>query len=320
MNSSPHMPPPPAAIKIAVAVNPRAAFAGTRRESPGRTGDNVVARLREAGHSVSVLRRRNYQALQEAVDSAITAGAQALVVVGGDGMVHLGVNALAGRTAANGAPIPLGIIPAGTGNDAARGLGLDHRDPAAAVERFLSACQGRPRTVDLGRIDRAGEAPVWFMGALSAGFDALVNERANNWTWPRGPMRYNLAILRELAFLKPLSYALTVDGQARTQQAMLISVSNGTSIGGGMMITPDARYDDGRLDLFVVSPLSRLKFLRVFPLVFSGRHTGWDEVHIERVSEVVIDSPGLVGYADGERMGSLPLTVQVDPGALALWV
>ena len=96
----------------------------------------VVARLRGAGHEVTVLRRRDYQALAEAVDAEIAAGAQALVVVGGDGMVHLGVNALAGKD------IPLGIIPAGTGNDAARGLGLDPKDPEAAVDHFLKACQG----------------------------------------------------------------------------------------------------------------------------------------------------------------------------------
>ena len=168
--------------------------------------------------------------------------------------------------------------------------------------------------MDLGRIERAGQAPVWFMCALSAGFDALVNERANGWRWPRGPMRYNLAILRELATLKPLHYSLVVDGVVRRQQAVLISVSNGVSIGGGMKITPDAKYDDGLLDLFVVSPVSRLTFLRIYPLVFSGRHTSHPVVAIERVTEVSMTPPGLVAYADGERMGPLPATVTVDPG------
>jgi diacylglycerol kinase (ATP) len=161
---------------------------------------------------------------------------------------------------------------------------------------------------------------VWFICAFSAGFDAAVNERANGWRWPRGPMRYNLAILRELAVLKPLTYTLVVDGQARRHQAVLISVSNGTSIGGGMKITPKARYDDGRLDLFALSPVSRLKFLRIFPLVFSGRHTQRPEVRIEQVAEVVIDSPGVIAYADGERIGPLPAVVKVDPGAVLLWI
>ena len=312
-----HTGPDPAAhtaLNIAVAVNPRAAFGGNRKKSPGNTGEMVVARLRDAGHHVTVLRRRDYAALQEAVDAEIAAGTHAVVVVGGDGMVHLAANALAHTN------IPLGIIPAGTGNDAARGLGLDPQNASAAVEHFIRRCQQPPRTVDLGRIDRDGQDPVWFMGAFSAGFDALVNERANGWRWPHGPMRYNLAILRELALLKPLHYLVRVDGVARRQPAVLIAVSNGTSLGGGMKITPDAKYDDGWLDLFVVSPLPRRTFLRIFPLVFSGRHTGHPAVAIERVREVVFDAPTLVAYADGERVGALPATVSVDPGALQLWV
>ncbi|WP_082369367.1 diacylglycerol/lipid kinase family protein [Arthrobacter sp. ERGS1:01] len=315
--TTPPLPGPPQArariLSIAVAVNPRAAFGGRRSNTTGQVGDMAVERLRAAGHTVTVLRRRNYAELRDAVLAALDSGAQALLVVGGDGMVHLGVNALAGRS------IPLGIIPAGTGNDAARGLGLDPKDPAAAVEHFLKAAQGEPRALDLGRIDRDGNGPVWFMCALSAGFDALVNERANGWRWPHGPMRYNLAILRELATLKPLSNSLVVDGVPRQERAVLISVSNGPSIGGGMKITPDARTDDGLLDLFIVAPVSRLTFLRIYPLVYSGRHTGHPVVSIERVTSVDMDSAGLVAYADGERIGSLPATVRVDPGALRVW-
>ncbi|WP_104089588.1 diacylglycerol kinase family protein [Arthrobacter sp. GMC3] len=305
---------PARSLNIAVAVNPRAAFGGRRNNTTGQIGEVVVERLRAAGHQVSVLRRRNYAELEEAVRAALADGAQSLVVVGGDGMVHLGVNALAGTQ------VPLGIVPAGSGNDAARGLNLDPKDTGAAVEQFLKACQGLPRTIDLGRIERRGQAPVWFIGALSAGFDALVNERANGWRWPRGRQRYNLAILRELITLKALHYSLLVDGVARDIQALLISVSNGTSIGGGMLITPEAKYDDGQLDLFVVSPVPRRTFLRIFPLVFSGKHTSHPVVHIERVTEVAMTSPGLVGYADGERVGALPMTIRVDPGALRVWV
>ncbi|WP_154605805.1 diacylglycerol/lipid kinase family protein [Arthrobacter sp. AQ5-05] len=210
-------------------------------------------------------------------------------MVGGDGMVHLGVNALAGTQ------VPLGIIPAGTGNDAARGLNLDPRDPGTAVEHFLKACQGVPRILDLGRIERPGQEPRWFLGALSAGFDALVNERANGWRWPRGRLRYNLAILRELITLKALDYSLVVDGVPRELAATLISVANGTSIGGGMLITPEARYDDGQLDLFVISPVPRRTFVRIFPSVYSGRHTEHPVLLIERATEVSLASPGLVG-------------------------
>lgn len=133
-------------------------------------------------------------------------------------------------------------------------------------------------------------------------------------------MRYKLAILRELATLAPRAYSLVVDGEVRRQRATLLAISNLVSIGGGMKITPEAKCDDGRLDLFLVSPVSRLVFLRIYPQVFSGRHTSHPLVCIEGVREVVIDLPGIVSYADGERIGPLPATIKVDPGALQLWV
>ncbi|MCC9068416.1 diacylglycerol/lipid kinase family protein [Arthrobacter cryoconiti] len=300
-------------LRITVAINPRAAFGGSRTATSGQIGEMAVERLRAAGHLVTVLRRRNYAELRHAVDAEIAAGAQALVVVGGDGMVHLGVNALVGSN------VPLGIVPAGTGNDAARGLGLDPKDPTAAVARFLHACQNKPRTVDLGRISTTGTKPVWFMCALSAGFDALVNERANSWHRPRGPMRYNLAILRELLALKPRKYALLVDGLPRELSALMISVANAPSIGGGLQIVPDAQNDDGLLDLFVLSPVSRWTFLRILPSVRAGRHTSHPAVRIERVRQVRVDTISLSAYADGERVGMLPLTVDVEPGALQVW-
>jgi diacylglycerol kinase (ATP) len=99
---------------------------------------------------------------------------------------------------------------------------------------------------------------------------------------------------------------------------MLISVAHGQSIGGGMKITPDAVLDDGVLDLFIVKPLTRIRFLAVFPKVFSGRHTGNRAVHLRRVRRVEIRADNVVAYADGERIGPLPLTVEVVPGAVRM--
>ena len=99
---------------------------------------------------------------------------------------------------------------------------------------------------------------------------------------------------------------------------MLLAVANNVSIGGGMMITPDAKLDDGKLDLFLVKPLSRLRFARLFPKVFKGTHTGLDIVRIERVSSVRIDAPRVIAYADGERVGPLPVRVDIVPGALRI--
>lgn len=165
-------------------------------------------------------------------------------------MVHLGINALAESGAPFGT-VPLGIVPSGTGNDMARALGLPLNDAVAACDRIWSAMEAGGRLIDAGRIT-GNCTSRWFAGVVSAGFDAAVNERANSWRWPRGRSRYNLAMLRELATFKAIDYAVTADGETWRQGAMLISVANGQSIGGGMKVTPDALLDDGFLDLFIV--------------------------------------------------------------------
>lgn len=302
---------------LAVAINPESCF-GTKRE----VGPQVVRRLRDAGYDVGELVARDAAALRIDVQRAISGGAEAVIVVGGDGMVSLGANIVAGTD------IPLGLVPSGTGNDAARGLGIPIDDTTAAVDRLLAALERAPRSVDAGRI-AAGDVvaafdsapPVWFVGALSAGFDAVVNERANGMSWPRGPRRYTIAILRELLTLRPKRYHLVVDGVSSTIDALLLSVANNGSIGGGMNIVPGADLADGELDLFVVTPMSRLAFLRLFPKVFTGAHVGLPVVRIARVSSVeVACESAVVAYADGERVGALPLRIDVVPGVLRVLI
>lgn len=292
--------------KIVLAVNPAASFGRSRG-----AGDEAAGYFRAAGWTVVVLQAGGYEPLGALVRQALSSDEEvaALVVVGGDGMIHLGVNALAGLE------VPLGIIPSGTGNDVARLLALPLNSPAGACRRVLDALAAGGRRVDVGRV-RAGGKTTYFAGVLSAGFDAAVNERANSWRWPRGKSRYNLAMLRELGSFRRIEYRVCADGVSWNQRALLISVANGQSIGGGMRITPDALPDDGWLDLFVVEPLSRLKFLSIFPKVFAGRHTGRREVMIRRVREVRLEAEGVVAYADGERLAALPVDIDVLPLAL----
>jgi len=292
------------ARRYAVAVNPAASFGGGKAVGP-----MLVEVLRADGHTVTMLQADSYVRLEEAVRAALAEQPDALIVVGGDGMVHLGINHVAGTS------IPLAVMPSGTGNDMARGLGMPVGDPAAAIESLRAALAAPPVASDVLRIENA-EGVRYAAGVLSAGFDALVNERANLMRWPKGRQRYNLAIARELAALKPREYRLVVDGVERTERAILIAVANNTSFGGGMQIVPQADMTDGVVELFLVRPLSRTKFLAVFPKVFKGEHVGHPAVHIEPVRHVTIAAdPTLAGYADGERVGLLPTTVSVMRGA-----
>ncbi|MGL5909534.1 MAG: sphingosine kinase, partial [Phycicoccus sp.] len=157
-----------------------------------------------------------------------------------------------------------------------------------------------------------------YVGVLAAGFDAVVNERANRWRRPRGPLRYHLATVRELPVFRPIPYVLVLDGRRFETEAMLVAVGNGPSYGGGMRVTPDASFDDGLLDVLVAHRISAFELLRVFPRVFRGSHVTHPAVEIVRARSVQLQAVGIVAYADGERLGPLPLTVEVVPDALGV--
>ena len=293
--------------RLLVAVNPAASFGRNRTVGPA-----VVERLVHAGYDVSMLREANFELLRRETEAAFANGTDGLVVVGGDGMASLGVNLVAQTR------VPLGIVAAGTGNDLARGLGLPYDDPAAATDALVAALERPTRAIDAGVI-RHGELRTWFAGVVSTGFDAVVNERANRMTRPRGPSRYTLALVGALATFRPRTYAITIDGVRREQKAMLVSVANNSSLGGGMRIVPHADLADGLLDVFIVHPLSRAGLLAVFPKVFRGEHVDHPAVEFVRGSRITIAADDIVAYADGERIGPLPIDVEVVPGALSVF-
>ncbi len=283
--------------EIALLTNPTSG-----RGKGARNRDVALARLRQSGFVVRNLQGRDGDEALDLARACVADGVEALVVCGGDGLVHLGVQAVAGTG------VPLGLIPSGTGNDVARYLGLPRADPVAAADRVIAS---RRRTIDLAR---SGDR--WFVTVLAAGFDAIVNERANAMTWPKGQMRYNLATLAELRTFRPLPYTLQLDDETVEHEAMLVAVGNGPSFGGGLRITEGALLDDGLLDVVVITKMSKPKLVRSYPRLFTGKIDGVAEYVHRRVRSVTVAAPGIVSYADGERFGPLPLTVTCDPGAL----
>ena len=229
---------------------------------------------------------------------------EGVLCVGGDGLAHLVLQAVVPLR------IPFAVIPAGTGNDFVRAL----KWPLDDLENLLNiVTTQKPTPIDIGLVD--GE---WFGAVLSSGFDSVVNEKANSLKWPKGPSKYNLAIALELPRFKPSHFEINLDDRTLSTEAMLIAVGNGSSYGGGMRVCPNASLTDGLFDVMVLAPISKAEFIRVFPKVYSGNHVHHPEVSIYRSKKVKINSSA-IAYADGERVGALPISAECVPGAGLTW-
>ena len=233
---------------------------------------------------------------------------EGIIAVGGDGLVHLVLQQIAGKS------IPFLVIPAGTGNDFARTLGWLPNESNFERNLLTTALKEPPTYIDLGLVDSE-----WFGAILSTGFDSIVNEKANSMKWPKGPMKYNVAMLQEIIKFRPRRYSITLKDQHIDTEAMLIAIGNGRSYGGGMKVCPDASLQDGLFDIMILKPISTVEFLKVFPKVYSGSHTGHYAVEFYRSSRIQIEAEA-VAYADGEKIGSLPIVAECVPEAGLTWM
>ncbi|MFI6072613.1 diacylglycerol kinase family protein [Actinoplanes sp. NPDC051343] len=292
---------------IAVLANPSAGRGRRRALLPA-----VLAALRESGRGVRVLEASSGEEAEKACRRAVGEGVAALVAVGGDGTVHQGLQAVAEQ------PVGFGVVPAGTGNDFAACTGVPPEPVAAATAISDALREGRHVALDLARAVGTDGEVRWFGAVLAAGFDAIVNERANRMRWPRGPRRYDVAILLEMARVRPRIYGLELDGADRSFEGTLVAVGNCASYGGGMRIVPDADPADGLLDVIVAAPLGRAALARLKPRLRRGTHVTDPRVTTYRARQVRLHADGIIGYADGERIGPLPLEVTCVPGAVRL--
>lgn len=292
-------------MRVALLVNPSAGSGGA-----GRAADGVATRLRTVADRLDVRVSRNAEHARAIASAAVAEGIDVLAVLGGDGLVHLGANACAQSSTA------LAVVPAGSGNDLAGALGLPRRTDAAvnAVAQLLSG--NLRRQIDLGRVVDGPAQGRWWATVLCAGFDSAVAERANRMRWPRSHWRYDIALFAELAQLHPMPLAVDTDDGHVELLATLVAIGNGDRYGGGLRICPQAKLDDGMFDVTVAEAMSRRRLVRVLPKVRDGGHLGDPEVRTLRVRKVRVECPSWLGYADGEPLAPLPLTVECVPGAL----
>jgi diacylglycerol kinase (ATP) len=296
------VPGPAGSGSIALVVNPSAGKGRAQRLLP-----EVAGLFRDTGHPLEILLSRTVEEAEEMAVDAVEREVGTLVVMGGDGMMHLGINVVADRSGASN----LGMIPAGTGNDLCRGLGMSAEDPVVAA-RAIATGTARP-------IDVLAVGDGYVGGVVATGFDALVNARANAMARPKGSLRYAIAAIVEVGSFDPLPYRLTIDGETRELEGMCVAVGNSAYYGGGMKVCPNADPADGLLDLTIIHIASRAKLLRLLPEMFSGRFVRDPCVELLRARTVRVERSDLAGYGDGEPLRPGPLDIEVRPGLLCVF-
>ena len=226
------------------------------------------------------------------------------VVMSGDGLVGIVGGALAGTE------VPLGILPAGRGNDLARVLDIPS-EPEGAAGVLAS---WHARVIDVGEAN--GKR---FLGIASTGFDSECNRIANETKLIRGPLVYAYSVPRALIAWKPARFTLRIGEESMRFTGWSVAAANSRAFGGGMFIAPNASLDDGEFDVVMISEVGKLRYLSNLPKVFKGTHLENDEVRVIRARSLELDaSRPFAVYADGEHITDLPATLRVLPKALVV--
>ena len=281
---------------VCVIANPSAGGGRAARLLPG-----VEAALRGHGIAFRVERTHSIEHARELARSAVKAG-EVAAAFGGDGLV----GAVAGEV--RGTAGALAVLPGGRGNDFARKLGLG-RDPVAACDTIAA---GNEQRLDVADID--GRA---YLGIASAGFDSACQDVANATRLPLGELVYVYSALRVLRGWKPARFEVVIDGRPHSFSGYAVAVANSGVFGGGMKLAPDARLDDGLLDVVLTGDRPKHRFLANLPKVFKGTHVDEPGIEILQGREIAFhaDRPFTV-YADGDPIAELPASVRVQAGVL----
>lgn len=301
--------------RLGVILNPTAGHG-----SVGRHSADVMMALREGGHELTDLSAANSaDALQRALAAK---DLDALVVVGGDGMVHLGANA-AVETG-----LPLGVIALGSGNDAARAFGLPVHQLHESVNVINEALTHAPiptDTIAIEFLDEHGNVAATriVVTSVAVGFDAAVNDRANQLSWPKGELRYIAGVFLELFHFKPYGYHVSMGQDSWEFAATIVTISNTPFFGGGLKIAPEANPWNGQLEIIIAEAVPRRTILRILPQIFKGKHVNHKKVRVERAEELSIhpweggsEAPAVFG--DGEQLGRLPARIRISPQSMLM--
>jgi YegS/Rv2252/BmrU family lipid kinase len=243
---------------------------------------------------------------QHAIEQALNAAdvGEVPVVMSGDGLIGMVGGALAGSE------VPMGIVPAGRGNDLARVLGIPSEPERAAAVLAI----GSERRIDVGEAN--GKR---FLGIASAGFDSDCQDIANRTKLIRGRWVYAYSALRALAAWKPARFTLKVGQENLRFSGWSVAAANSGVFGGGMRLAPEASLEDGQFDVVMIGESGKLSYISNLPKVFKGTHVDNEEVRIVRARSLELSaSRPFALYADGEHLTELPASLRVLPQALSV--
>jgi diacylglycerol kinase (ATP) len=290
---------------MVVVANPSAG-----RGKAGKVIGRVTQTLHDAGVEHEIVVSASGRDLEDRVRHLATSGAATVGCIGGDGTVGLAANGLIGSDTT------LAVFPSGTADDFAHAIGLRHIDQTvrAVADRTIAR-------IDAGRVSVGGSSRH-YVAIASCGFDSEVNEAANAMTVRLGSTgTYVAAVVKTLSRFTPAGFTIDIDGAVVNGAHMLVAVGNSISYGGGMKVTPAASVVDGELDVCMLRALPRTSFLRAFPRVFRGTHVTHPAVQMARGKRIHIEADRHVMiYADGERVGPPPATIEVVPACLSMFV
>ena len=296
-------------------VNPQSAHGAT-----GRRWQKLAPLVRERLGKVEIEQTRGPRDAARIAREAVRASIERLVVVGGDGTLGEVASGLLGADLGGYAEI--GLLPMGTGGDFARTLGIP-RDFEAALD-VLST--GSPRRIDAGRVrfvDRSGaERTAHFVNVASIGVSGLVDEIVQGTTKRLGgSFAFAIGTVRALLRFRPERVAVRLDGELLLDAGVvLVAAANGRHFGGGMLIAPEALLDDGWLDVVAIEELPVHRLLAKLPKLYRGTHVDDPAVRVRRARRIDLEgrTGSLLLELDGEPLGTLPASIELLPGALAV--
>jgi len=215
---------------------------------------------------------------------------ECLVVVGGDGTVNEAVNGLLGKE------VPLAVLPVGSGNDFARALGL----PFNYRKAYEVLCKKAVKRIDVGLVNGR-----YYPNALGLGFDADVVVESNKICRLRGILIYLYAVVKNIFKYRPYRVKVHLDGRTVEKKILLLTVANGISLGGGFLLTPTAKNDDGLFDVCIIEAMPKLLIFWHLPKVFWGGHVKMKQTSMFQARKVVVEAvTPIAGHVDGELLGT----------------